>query len=254
MGTLAALGDAGLEVLAGMARELDLAEPTGPWHTIRARPAALAGALGVAAGVMAKVARDVTLLAQTEVGEAREGGERRGGSSTMPHKRNPVAAVATVACAERVPGLVATMLAAMAQEHERAAGAWQGEWETASDLLRLTGSAAAWLRDALGGLEVDAGRLRENLDATGGLLMAESVATALTPALGRLAAHDAVERACRRAVAEGRPVRDALLAEPEVERALGGSGLDAALAPEGYLGVAEALVDRALAAHGAAGT
>ena len=249
VGTLASLGEAGLEVLGGMARELELAEPTGPWHTIRVRPAALAGALGLAAGVMAKVARDITLLAQTEVGEAREGGEGRGGSSTMPHKRNPVAAVATVACAERAPGLVATMLAAMAQEHERAAGAWQGEWETGSELLRLTGSAAAWLRDALEGLEVDAARLRDNLDATGGLLMAESVATALAPALGRAGAHEVVQRVCRRAVAEGRTVRDALLAEPEVEHELGRTGVEAALRPEGYLGAAGALVDRALAAH-----
>jgi 3-carboxy-cis,cis-muconate cycloisomerase len=251
VGTLAALGDAGLEVLGAMARELDLREPTVPWHTVRVRPAALAGALGTAAGVLAKTARDVTLLAQTEVSEAREGGAGRGGSSTMPHKRNPVAAMATVACAERVPGLVATMLAAMVQEHERAAGAWQGEWETLSDLLRLTGSAAAWLRESLEGLEVDPARLEENLGRTGGLLMAESVATALAPALGRPGAHDVVERACRRAVDEGRPVRETLLAEPEVERELGPAGVDGALAPEGYLGVAGALVERALTAHGA---
>jgi 3-carboxy-cis,cis-muconate cycloisomerase len=245
VGTLASLGAGALEMLAGVARELGLSEPTMPWHTARVRPAALACALGVTAGVVAKAARDVTLLAQTEVGEVAEGGEGRGGSSTMPHKRNPVGAVAAVACAERAPGLVATMLAAMAQEHERAAGAWQAEWETGSELLRVVGSAAAWLRECVEGLEVDAARLRANLDVTGGLVMAESVATALTPALGRPEAHRVVERASRRAVEERRSLRDVLVAEDGLDP----GEVDAALSPERYLGAAGAFVDRALAAH-----
>ena len=154
-GTLSSLGERGLEVASSLAAELELAEPELPWHTIRIRPARLAGALGIALGAMAKVARDVVLLAQTEVGELGEGGgDGRGGSSTMPHKRNPVGAVAVLACAERGPGLVATILTAMGQEHERAAGAWQAEWEPLLELLRLTGSAAAALRDVLAGLEV----------------------------------------------------------------------------------------------------
>ncbi|HEX3316839.1 MAG TPA: 3-carboxy-cis,cis-muconate cycloisomerase [Solirubrobacteraceae bacterium] len=165
-GTLAAMGDAGTDVLAALAQDLGLAEPVLPWHTDRTRIAELAGALGEAAGVAAKAARDVVLLAQSEVGEVREGGDpRRGGSSAMPHKRNPVAAVSALACALQAPGLVATLLAAMAGEHERAAGAWQSEWQPLSDLLRLTGSAAAWVRDCLEHLEVDAARMRSNLDA-----------------------------------------------------------------------------------------
>jgi 3-carboxy-cis,cis-muconate cycloisomerase len=163
----------------------------------------------------------------------------------MPHKRNPVGAVAVAACAERVPGLVATMLAAMAQEHERAAGAWQAEWETLSDLLRLTGSAAFTLRELLEGLEPDPERMRSNLDITGGLLMTESVVTALTPSLGRAAAQELVEGAA----GSGGPIREVLLELPEVKDALGEQGLDSALAPEGYLGVAGELIDRALAAH-----
>jgi len=139
-GTLAALEGDGLAVGSRLARELGLAEPTAPWHTVRVRPAVLAGALGTLAGVLAKIAGDVALLAQNEVGEVRQGGGR---SSTMPHKRNPVAAVACRACAARVPGLVGTVLTAMAQEHERAAGAWHAEWEPLAELLRLTGSAAA---------------------------------------------------------------------------------------------------------------
>ena len=136
-------------VAAAVARELGLAEPLLPWHTNRLRPAALAAALGGLAGVLGKIARDVTLMP-----EVREGVEGRGGSTAMAHKRNPVAAVSVLACTRRVPGLVATMLAAMEQELERAAGAWQAEWGTMSDLLRLTGSASAWARDLLERLEV----------------------------------------------------------------------------------------------------
>src|SRR4051794_18782737 len=250
VGTLASLGEHGLEVAAEAARQLELAEPTVPWHTVRLRPALLAGALGAAAGVIGKVARDVTLLAQTEVGEASEGGgDGRGGSSTMPHKRNPVAAVAAEACAQRVPGLVATMLGTMAQEHERAAGAWQAEWETLSELLRLAGSAAAWLRESLESLEPDPERMRANLDLTDGLVMAESVATALTGSIGRPAANELLEQASRTAASDGRSLRDVLLEAPEVADGLGAEGLDRALAPEAYLGVANALIDRALAAH-----
>jgi 3-carboxy-cis,cis-muconate cycloisomerase len=251
VGTLASLGDDGLGIVASVARDLELAEPALPWHTIRTRPVRLACALGAAAGVMGKIARDVALLAQTEVSEAAEGGDPgRGGSSTMPHKRNPVGAVGVSACAERVPGLVATMLSAMVQEHERGAGAWQAEWETLSDLLRLTGSAAFTLRELLDGLSPDPERMRANLDITGGLLMTESVVTALTPGMGRAAAQELVESAAGRAIGDARPVRDVLLELPEVSGGLGQEGLDAALAPDGYLGAAQELIDRALNAHG----
>jgi 3-carboxy-cis,cis-muconate cycloisomerase len=162
-GTLAALGDAGLAVLGRFARELGLDEPVIPWHTDRTRIAELAGALGEACGAVAKVAGDVVLLAQTEVGEVREGVEGRGGSSTMAHKRNPVAAISARAAARQAPGLVATLLAAMEQEHERAAGAWHSEWPALRALLRFTGSAAAWLRDCLENLEVNVERMRANL-------------------------------------------------------------------------------------------
>jgi 3-carboxy-cis,cis-muconate cycloisomerase len=148
-------------IAARIAQELELAEPVLPWHVVRVRPARLAAALAMLAGVLAKIARDVTLLAQGEVGEIREGGTG-GGSSAMAHKRNPVAAVSVLACATRVPGPAATMLGAMAHEHERAAGAWQAEWGTLTELLRLTGSAAAWARELVEQLEVDAGRMAAN--------------------------------------------------------------------------------------------
>jgi 3-carboxy-cis,cis-muconate cycloisomerase len=248
-GTLAGFGDRGLEVLAGFAAELGLAEPTVPWHAVRARPAALAGALGAGAGVLGKLARDVVLLAQNEVAEVREGGEGRGGSSAMPHKRNPVAAVAVAACAARVPGLVATMLAAMPQEHERAAGGWHAEWEPQRELLRLVGAAASWSRELLEHLEVDADRMRANLEAAGGLPLAEAAAAALAGPLGRRHAREVVAAASRRAAEDGRALREVLLASPEVAGGLDGADLDQALDPAAQLGAAGLLVDRALAAH-----
>ena len=250
VGTLASLGDRGLDVAAELGRELRLPVPDVPWHTIRLRPARIACALGATLGVTGKIGRDVVLLAQTEVAEVAEGGdEGRGGSSTLPHKRNPVGGVGLVACAQRGPGLVATMLAAMGQEHERGAGTWQSEWETLPALLRLTGSAAAIARDLLGGLEVSTGKMRSDVDMTGGLVMSESVAAALAPRLGRADAQELVEKAARESVRSGRPFRDVLLAAPAVADALGPDGVDAALDPASYLGVTAQLIDRALEAH-----
>jgi 3-carboxy-cis,cis-muconate cycloisomerase len=167
----------------------------------------------------------------------------------MPHKRNPVAAVAVAACAVRVPGLVATMLAAMPQEHERAAGGWHAEWEPQRELLRLVGAAASWGRELLERLEVDADRMRANLDAAGGLPLAEAAAAALAGPLGRRHARELVEAASRHAVQQGRALREVLLASPEVAAGLDGADLDRALDPAAQLGAAGALVDRALAAH-----
>jgi 3-carboxy-cis,cis-muconate cycloisomerase len=157
------VGNRSPQVAGRVAATLGLAEPVLPWHTDRTRVVQLAAGLGALAGAAAKVARDVSLLAQTEVGEVREGVAGRGGSSAMAHKRNPVAAVSVIACARRVPGLVATLFSAMEQEHQRAAGAWQSEWGTLTDLLTLTGSAVAWLADLLENLQVDTGRMRANL-------------------------------------------------------------------------------------------
>jgi 3-carboxy-cis,cis-muconate cycloisomerase len=167
----------------------------------------------------------------------------------MPHKRNPVAAVAARANARRAPGLVASLLASMDHEHERAAGAWHAEWAPLTELLIATGSAAAWLRTSLEGLEVDPARMRRNLDGTGGLLLAERVSTALTAALGRDAAHELIERATRAATESGRAFADVLEEEPQVHEQLGAGGAARLLDPAGYLGSAAAFVDRALKAH-----
>jgi len=246
-GTLSALGDAGADLVDRLADELGLVAPVLPWHTDRTRFAELAGALGSAAGVLAKIAQDVVLLAQTEVGEVAEADG--GTSSAMPHKRNPVRAVLVVASTRRVPGLVATMLASMAHEHERAAGAWHAEWETTTELLRLVGGAVHGTRELLSRLEVDVERMRRNLDLTGGLLLAENVATRLAPALGRVEAQDLVAEVCRDAVAGGTALRDALIADTRVVEHLSPEEIDAALDPSAYLGSAAAFVDRALSAH-----
>jgi 3-carboxy-cis,cis-muconate cycloisomerase len=248
-GTLASLDAAGPEVLAHYAEELGLNAPVLAWHTIRTRPAELAGALGSAAGVVAKVARDVVLMAQTEVGEVREGVPGRGGSSTLPHKRNPVAAISAVASAMRAPGLVAALLSAMAHEHERAAGPWHAEWRPLCELLEAVGSAAAWLRDCLEHLEVDAARMRANLELTHGALLAERVTTALASALGRHAAHELVQDAAQEAFASGRALGEALAARDEVTAHVDRDDLARLLDPADYLGASDELISRALRAH-----
>ncbi|MGZ5354673.1 MAG: 3-carboxy-cis,cis-muconate cycloisomerase [Actinomycetota bacterium] len=245
-GTLSSLGEDGLSVLRAFAEDLGLAEPDIAWHTDRTRVGELAGALGVAAGAIGKVARDVVLMAQTEVAEVREGVAGRGGSSTLPHKHNPVAAVAAIAGAERAPALVASLLSAMIQEHERAAGSWHAEWNALSGLLETVGSAAAWIRDCLEHLEVYAERMRANLDMTRGLVLSERVVAALTPALGRQAADDLVTAAAQETTGGKRSFEEALLDRPEVAEHLGQAEVARLLDPAGYLGSAGTFVDRAL--------
>jgi 3-carboxy-cis,cis-muconate cycloisomerase len=249
-GTLASLGGAGPEVAALFAAELGMAAPALPWHTDRLRVLDLGAALAGVCAALGKVARDVTLLAQSEVAEVREG--TGGGSSAMPHKRNPVAAIVILGCTRRAPPLLAGLAAAAEQEHQRAAGAWHAEWEQLSDLLRLTGSAAAWSAGLLSGLQVDAARMRANLDAARGLPMAEHVAAVLAPGLGRLPAHDLVGRASAAATATGRPLGEVLAGPPfAAEVAAAGVTPDqvaGALDPAAYLGAAGAFTAAALAA------
>jgi 3-carboxy-cis,cis-muconate cycloisomerase len=249
-GTLAALGADGLKVAAALADELELALPDLPWHSQRDRVAEVATALGLLVGTLGKVARDIALLMQTEVGEAFEpaaGG--KGGSSTMPHKRNPVACAAILAAAVRVPGLVSTMLAAMVQEHERGLGDWHAEWDTLPEIVCLAAGALAQLVQVLDGLELDPVRMGENLAATRGLILAEAVTMALGDRIGRLPAHHLVEAACRRAAGERRHLRDVLGEDPEVRKHLSAEDLDRLLDPANYVGLAETLVERALAAR-----
>jgi 3-carboxy-cis,cis-muconate cycloisomerase len=250
-GTLASLGTSGLDVVAAYARLLELVEPELPWHTNRLPLLRAVFPVGVAAGVAGKVSLDITLLAQTEVGEVAEVAAGRGGSSTLPHKRNPVAAVASRAAAAQTPGLVATLLAAMPQEHERAAGAWHAEWRPLRELLVTGGAAVSWLAESLRSVQIDPAAMRANLDRTGGLLLAERISTALRPNLGRLRAHDVVEEASKIALADDRPLVDVLLEMPPVTEALGADEVRKQLDPVEYVGSAGAMIDRALARHAA---
>jgi 3-carboxy-cis,cis-muconate cycloisomerase len=249
-GTLAALGDRGLDVAAALARELELDLPDLPWHGHRDRLVDLAAALGLLAGTLGKMARDIALLMQTEVAEAFEpAGDGRGGSSTMPHKRNPIACAVALAAAARIPPLAATLLAAMPQEQERGLGGWHAEWETLPQIFLLAGGALHHMSDAAAGLTVDTERMRANIDATRGLVMAEAVTMALAARIGKRDAHKLVESACRRAVAEGAHLRDLLAGDPAITAQLSPEILDRLFAPESYLGMAERFVERALAAR-----
>ncbi len=250
-GTLASLGADGLNVASKLGMLLDLHVPAIPWHAHRDRLGALACALGVTCGTLGKIARDVALLGQTEVQEATEPAADAGGSSTMPHKRNPVRASRVISAAVRAPGLVATMLSAMPQEHERGLGGWQAEWEALPDLVRVTAAAAMSAADLLEGLIVRPDAMQASLAITQGLSMAEAVMMALAAHVGKPQAHALVERAARRAFDEGTPFASSLAGDPEISRWLDRREIDDALRPEDYLGVSTQFVARVLAATAA---
>jgi 3-carboxy-cis,cis-muconate cycloisomerase len=247
-GTLAALGSRGVEVAIAFAKELDLPLPDGPWHTHRDRLADVASAFAMLAGTCGKIARDVALLMQTEVGEAFEpAGEGRGGSSTMPHKRNPVAAASGLACAAIAPQLCASILAAQVQEHERAAGAWAAEWPTFPALALVTSGALAAVVDIADGLDVDVERMRANLDITDGQIMAEAVSFKLAEKIGKSEAHKLVESAGKKAHAENKHLKDILAADPKVTAIIPAGEISKLFDPMSYQGVAQLFIDRLLA-------
>ena len=240
-GTLAASNGSGVAVRAAFAAELGLVDSAVPWHTVRLPIADLAGALGATAGVVATIAVDLVLMAQTEVAEVSEGGTR-GGSSAMPHKHNAVAAISARACARRAPGHVGTLFAAMEQEHERAAGAWHSEWPTLTTLLTTVGSAAAWLAESLEVLRPDTARMAAAVAAARDPELAGALADTLAATIGAGPAHDAAAEATREARATGRSLREVLAARGNVD-------VDALLPGAPGTGEAGAQVDAALADH-----
>jgi 3-carboxy-cis,cis-muconate cycloisomerase len=247
VGTLAALGDKGTAISAALARRLSLPEAALPWHTHRDGLGEVAAALGLLVGTLGKIARDISLLMQTEVAEVLEpAAEGRGGSSTMPHKRNPVASAVILACATRVPGLVATMLAAMPQEHERGLGNWQAEWETYPEIFRLAAAALERSIEIANAMEVNPARMLAHLEATGGLAMSEAVSVALVEHIGRDRVHELMQLAVQRAVTEGRHLREILLEMPEVRAHLGEEEIGRLLRPHTYLGSARKFLERVL--------
>jgi 3-carboxy-cis,cis-muconate cycloisomerase len=247
VGTLASLREHGLRVSSALASRLDLPESPLPWHAQRDNLGEVAAVLGLLTGTLGKMARDISLAMQTEVGELFEpAGEGRGGSSTMPHKRNPVGCAVVLAAAHRVPPLVATMLAAMPQEHERGLGGWHAEWETLPEIFRRTAGALSQIRQIVDGLEIDAARMTANVQMTHGLVLAESVGAALAEFMGRLAAHRIVEQASRKAVAEQRPLESILAEMPAVTENLSAERLHQLLDSADYLGSAQQMIDRTL--------
>jgi 3-carboxy-cis,cis-muconate cycloisomerase len=247
VGTLAALGSAGAEVSAELARVIELKEPELPWHTQRDHLVETAAVLALLVGSLGKFAKDIALLMQVEVAEAAEPArDGRGGSSTMPQKRNPVACATILAIAARTPGLVSTMLVAMPQEHERGLGLWQAEWETLPEIFKLTAAALARSIEVAEGLEVDAARMASNLDAMLDLPQAEAVSAALAPLIGLSAAHDILRHAARQASETGRHLAEILKSIPAVTAHLSPAEIDRLLQPRHYLGSTKRFIERVI--------
>jgi 3-carboxy-cis,cis-muconate cycloisomerase len=240
-GTLASLGEKGIAVAHALAKDLGLGHPEAPWHTQRDRLANLVCCCGVLTGSLGKMARDISLLMQTEVAEVSEpGGEGRGGSSTMPHKRNPIACALTLAAARRAPGLVANFLSGMVQEHERGVGGWQAEWPVVTDIIQAAGTAAASMAEVAEGFSVDPARMRHNIEATNGLIFAEKAMMLLAAELGRDLAHKLLEQATRQSIAQKKRLSGVLAELPEASSRLDRSVLAQLEVAEQYLGSAEA--------------
>ena len=247
-GTLAALGADGLKIAEQLAKELSLPLPDAPWHTHRDRIAEAASVFAILAGTCGKIARDISLLMQTDVAEAFEpAAEGRGDSSTLPHKRNPVAAAAALAAATMAPNLAATIFAAQIQEHERSAGLWHAEWPTLPTLMLVTSGALSAIVDIAEGLDVDIERMRTNLDSTHGLVMAEAVSMALAAKVGKSDAHKIVEAASRISIKEKIHLRDALIKDKRITAHIDAATLVKLFEPMSYQGVSQVLIDRLLA-------
>ena len=247
VGTLAALGSAGPRVAEALARELKLTLPDIAWHAQRDRPVEVAATYGLLTGTLGKMARDISLMSQTEIGEVAEpAAPGRGGSSTLPHKRNPIGCSVVLAAAIRIPGLVSTMLSAMVQEHERGLGGWQAEWETLPEICMLTSGALSQMIQILEGLEIHQDAMARNLDATQGLLMAEAVAMALAKHIGKMPAHQVIERASHRALESRKLFREVLGNEQEISKYLSAREIDELLDPKNYTGSAQVMIDRVL--------
>ncbi len=253
VGTLAALGDRGLELAAALARDLKLEMPELPWHSHRDRLAEVAASLGLLVGSLGKIGRDISLMSQTEVDEVLEpSGEGRGGSSTMPHKRNPVSSAVILAAALRVPALVSIMLTSLVQEHERGLGGWHAEWETLPEIFRLAAGALAHMKQIVDGLEVHPDKMLRNMHRTHGLVLAEAVAFALRKKIGREKSHKIVEEAARRAAQDGRDFAEVLLSYPDVSSHLSRAELSRLLDPANYLGSAVEMTEKVLSARSGA--
>jgi 3-carboxy-cis,cis-muconate cycloisomerase len=248
VGTMAALAVRGPDIAKALADELHLSLPLAPWHAHRDRMAEIAAVLGLLTGTLGKIARDISLHSQTEIGELFEpAGEGRGGSSTMPHKRNPIICAVVLQAATRVPGLVSTILSAMPQEYERGPGGWQAEWETLPEIVRLSGGALHHLAEMLPSLEVHKDRMLQNLEMTHGLIFAEAVSMALADRMGKMPAHLLLQGASTKARTENRHLKEVLRDEPGLHGHLTPADLESLFDVRNYLGSAERFVEQVVA-------
>ena len=249
-GTLASLEKGAMETQEGLMRELGLAQPLIAWHTIRDCIAETGGFLGLVCGTLGKLSTDVKLMMQTEVGEVYEPfAHGRGSSSTMPQKRNPISSCYIHACASVVRQHAAALLDAMIADHERSTGPWEIEWIVLPEAFVLTAGALNQSKFVLAGLEVDAKRMRDNLDLTNGLVVSEAVMMGLAPFLGREHAHDLVYDLCRDAIKQDKPLLDLLAANAEITKHVDRKKLAEFCDPSNYLGLSGVMVDRVLAAR-----
>jgi 3-carboxy-cis,cis-muconate cycloisomerase len=247
VGTLAALGAHGPSVSKHLAEELSLPLPTASWHSHRDRIGEIAASFGLLAGTLNKIAHDLSLHMQTEVGELAEPHSvGRGGSSTMPHKQNPVACGAILAATIPVPGLVSTIFALQSQDHQRGLGSWHAEWTTLPEIIRLTAGALHHLAALAPNLQINTNRMRENLDSTRGLIYAEAVSMTLAEKLGRPAAHEKIEAACVLANSSHRHLRELLTSQKDIASLLSSEELDRLFDPLNYLGSSSAMIDSIL--------
>ena len=249
-GTLAALGSQGSIIAKHLSEQLKLPLPQMPWHSHRDRLSEIATTLGLLTGTLGKIARDISLHMQTEIDELREPAEEgRGVSSTMPHKRNPVACAMILAVATRVPGLVAIMLTAMLQEDERGLGGWHAEWETLPEIVCLTAGAMHHLANVVPRLEIDVKRMRENLELTKGLIFAEAITAVLGEKIPRSQARELIDAASERAIKEKRHLRDVLCDDQKIATHLSSDQLDKLFDPRHYTGASDEFIDRVIENH-----
>ena len=247
VGTLASIGKDGLKVQEGLMQELKLAQPEIAWHTVRDRIGEVGCFLGLLTGTCGKISMDVKLLMQTEVAEVFEPfHEGRGSSSTMPQKRNPISSLYIHASAAVVRQHTAALLEAAVADHERSTGPWEIEWIALPEIFLLASGCLRQTRDLVRGLEVDAARMRANLDLTGGAIVSEQVMMGLGPHLGRQRAHDLVYDICREAATGGKPLVDLLAANAEISKHVKRAELEQMCDPANYLGLSGEMVDRVL--------
>jgi 3-carboxy-cis,cis-muconate cycloisomerase len=247
VGTLSGIDEKGIMVAEEMCKQLDLSMPLMPWHTQRDRICEVAATLAILTGEIGKIGTDISLMMQTEVGEVFEPFvSGKGGSSAMPHKRNPVSSIICCAIAQRVPPLVSALLAGMVQDHERATGNWHAEWETMANIVMLTAGSVNQAVTVTNGLEVDSERMKKNLELTQGLIYAEGISSALSAKMNKTEAHELVEQCCLKAKSGGGHLKDIVIGHPIISKTLSQKQIDEIFNPVNSLGLYNQLIDRIL--------